>query len=939
MAETRYEIGVLNYHCSTYESAIDFLNNFNKHKSGQPICVFYGSEDTEWRVLFAVGSSETDGTKYNILGEVDADDINEKIQWFSFDDEGNIKTDGNTLRLVHDLTGDDDLNGLMSNNENVLFVGEGGGIGCIYHNGTLFSSPYIEDKILKEDLTIGETTYEAGSTLTSIIQDILEKINPGNVRVDWDNIENKPAQVEDAFDCDSFMKKDENLSDLANKREATQNLLSGLDGIANNTVLKFENGVIKWGSTIIGWYDEDGNLKPGSGVKFVNISREEYNQLTTPPETTLYFVHNGSGTAEEYELYIGGHSLRTNSYHIAEAGETPEDVKKRYALTDSEGSVCGDYIDIPKDKFISHAELRTVTEPDVPYEGANVGDEYIDLEIMNCAEHIYIPLGDIDAPQADWNEGNSDSGAFIKNKPTKLSEFINDGNGDSPSNPFITADVLSKSIICNTSVPSLDISDMVVPKDAKTITVESTSRRIMTNIFNGDGSYQRNGNNPGLNIPSRRMVEYNGYIYWVGGENNINIYRTPTTGTQSKTIWKTLDSTKFTSTFSIVWISGYLVVAGNASHLAFISLSTGEITYTQLNETDTKYYWVGLDAVDQNTWAISTGWGNYNTLAVMTSDGLKQITPLKIHGFKFIDDVLWITHQGGFGIGTYNFGLSKLDLNDLESGFVNVLDFGTNSNYANTYTIGKFPINFFIEDMRNALYIVSHSGYLQISKDGGDTWNVYKLSTYGTYPVTKLMTRSDGRAYYCYEPSNYSCALREITGLNGDTFTTTQVWSVGATQNYVFPVPVQNGISFNYLYKEYMGQNRYTDTALYYYDFDYYSKYKSILDQNGSYSSNKYIIIENLITSGYTYYTVLCKVISAYSSAFSLELYSGPNEILIIVDSPTWPRNNGNVGFYSAKKNQYAGVEWSFDLYNGEAEAISERTLLATDEEIDEICQ
>ena len=95
-------------------------------------------------------------------------------------------------------------------------------------------------------------------------------------------------------------------------------------------------------------------------------------------------------------------------------------------MTDSEGSVCGDYIDIPKDKFISHAELRTVTEPDVPYEGANVDDEYIDLEIMNCAEHIYIPLGDIDAPQADWSEDNSDSGAFIKNKPA-----IKAGQGES----------------------------------------------------------------------------------------------------------------------------------------------------------------------------------------------------------------------------------------------------------------------------------------------------------------------------------------------------------------------------------------------------------------------------------------------------------------------------------------------------------------------------
>ena len=77
--------------------------------------------------------------------------------------------------------------------------------------------------------------------------------------------------------------------------------------------------------------------------------------------------------------------------------------------------------------------MRTVTEPDVPYEGANVGDEYIDLEIMNCAEHIYIPLGDIDAPQADWNEGNSDSGAFIKNKPT-----IKAGQGE---NSIIEGDI------------------------------------------------------------------------------------------------------------------------------------------------------------------------------------------------------------------------------------------------------------------------------------------------------------------------------------------------------------------------------------------------------------------------------------------------------------------------------------------------------------------
>lgn len=1497
MAETRYEIGLLNYHCDTYESAIDFLNNWGKHKPGQPVCVFYGSEDTAWRVLFAVGSSETDGNKYNILGEVSADDLNEKIQWFSLDEEGNIKTDGNTLRLVHNLNEEDDIETLASNNENVLFVKTGDGIGCIYHNGILYASPYIDDKVLKEDLTHGETTYPAGTSLTAILTDILEKIGTGNIKVSWDNIENIPANVEDAFNCDAFMKKDNNLSDVGDKKLATENLLGGLDGINNNTVLKFENGVIKWGGAIVGWYDKSGGLLPGTEVKFTNITREEYEGLTTPDTSTLYFVYSGSGVGTTYELFIGPHSLKTNAYFIEEASEKPEDVEKRYVLKDSAGVQSGVAIDIPKDKFVTHAELKTVVEPNVPYEGAKVGDEYIDLEIMNCQDHIYIPIGDLDIPQSDWNENDPTSPAHILNRthwaeepteeevivaeytggsdvnlhlneplvagkvytvissgypddqynytmeipasyydsgdyfeiPLRYGNFqsaegidvirlngptgenanivikytkttqeihsisqeyiqnplvdwnqsdptgagyiknrthyddegyddvigktltfnnngylieanssnhnyyfdpqfepkegevyifniedyylelppltksvdsdsriilstgggafwgggsfyyskpgINDGssnykqayciasgnpaylagkhfrllrkkvdatkpldkkyipagasdwaqndptrqgyvenrthyeditneeyavfegtftvNGSSWSIPeehitdyklwendnvgynlfvleidgirygrastyisntvaygggnalfdptenygdvnfgsfsfgtsgsgfssyfyfyasgtninpatqepifdpnvthtykfygiksvknikeiegkylpvgstyvkhlydgnfsmasgtsydyiyfnldkeyglkdaiftvnflgteyklkfaniytytgdyhenlgdwygstqyiyfdpndgnayfyiyytsaytsgdgcnanlyisknrnttysghvtidveyvkvldgkYLSPDMLSKSIICNTSVPSLDISDMVIPKDAQTISVESTSRTLMTNIFNGDGSYQRNGNNPGLNIPSRRMVEYNGYIYWVGGENNINIYRTPTSGTQSKTIWKTLDSTKFTSTFSIVWISGYLVVAGNASHLAFISLSTGEITYTQLNETNTKYYWAGLDVVDQNTWAISTGYGNYNTLAVMTSDGLKQITPLKIYGFKFIDNVLWITHQGGFGIGTYNYGLSKLDLNNLEQGFVNVLNFSTTDIYGNIYTIGKFPINFFIEEMRNALYIVSWKGYIHISKDGGETWSRYSLGTSNSQTVTKLATRSDGTAYI-FTTSSYNITMYKLTGLNGTSFTKKEMSYQSATQNYSFPVPVQNGISFNYLYKEYMGQNRYSDTALYYYDFNYYSKYTSILNQNGSYDSNKYIIIENLNTSGYTYYTVLCKVKYADTSSFSLELYSGPNEILLIVDSPTWQRNNGNVGFYSAKKNQYTGTEWSFDIYNGEAEAISERTLLATDEEIDEICQ
>lgn len=56
----------------------------------------------------------------------------------------------------------------------------------------------------------------------------------------------------------------------------------------------------------------------------------------------------------------------------------------------------GDKINIPKDMVVEAAELKTVEQADVPYEGAEVGDKYIDLTIANKAQnHIYIPVNDL----------------------------------------------------------------------------------------------------------------------------------------------------------------------------------------------------------------------------------------------------------------------------------------------------------------------------------------------------------------------------------------------------------------------------------------------------------------------------------------------------------------------------------------------------------------
>lgn len=52
-------------------------------------------------------------------------------------------------------------------------------------------------------------------------------------------------------------------------------------------------------------------------------------------------------------------------------------------------------INIPRDLFIKAASVETVVTPDVPYEGAAVGDKYIDIEVQNQQAHLYVPCNSL----------------------------------------------------------------------------------------------------------------------------------------------------------------------------------------------------------------------------------------------------------------------------------------------------------------------------------------------------------------------------------------------------------------------------------------------------------------------------------------------------------------------------------------------------------------
>lgn len=89
---------------------------------------------------------------------------------------------------------------------------------------------------------------------------------------------------------------------------------------------------------------------------------------------------------------------------IVDYGLTKQDTAETgylatYQLT-KDGTPTGDKINIPKDLLVKSAAVKDVTEADQPYEGAVVGDKYIDF-VINSVEgdanesHVYLAVKDL----------------------------------------------------------------------------------------------------------------------------------------------------------------------------------------------------------------------------------------------------------------------------------------------------------------------------------------------------------------------------------------------------------------------------------------------------------------------------------------------------------------------------------------------------------------
>ena len=82
-------------------------------------------------------------------------------------------------------------------------------------------------------------------------------------------------------------------------------------------------------------------------------------------------------------------------YTIEKLNQAETGYASSYVLKKDDVQV-GSTINIPKDMVVSSGEVKTVTTANVPYQGAQVGDKYIDLTIANSSsQHIYIPVKDL----------------------------------------------------------------------------------------------------------------------------------------------------------------------------------------------------------------------------------------------------------------------------------------------------------------------------------------------------------------------------------------------------------------------------------------------------------------------------------------------------------------------------------------------------------------
>ena len=101
----------------------------------------------------------------------------------------------------------------------------------------------------------------------------------------------------------------------------------------------------------------------------------------------------------EYATKAELQAIQIPEYSIVKQGTAESGYLSTYYLTKG-GEQVGEKINIPKDFLVNSADILEVEEENQPYDGAQVGDLYIDFVIISkgaddTATHIYLPVNEL----------------------------------------------------------------------------------------------------------------------------------------------------------------------------------------------------------------------------------------------------------------------------------------------------------------------------------------------------------------------------------------------------------------------------------------------------------------------------------------------------------------------------------------------------------------
>lgn len=196
----------------------------------------------------------------------------------------------------------------------------------------------------------------------------------------------------------------------------------------------------------------------------VSISQNEGN--------ALILVDDGLFVPAQKEVDIPEYSM--------EEQETPEDgfvaTYKLKKTVNGESTYVGDSINIPKDKVLQSATMKTVETADNPYEGAQVGDKYIDMAFNDENQsHIYIPMGDIGgdvSAEIKIDSANANGLSYSDDSGLSLSLASAENNGAMSSEMFTAVDDLMKLDIATKDDVKTIISETVGIPNAEQFVID-----------------------------------------------------------------------------------------------------------------------------------------------------------------------------------------------------------------------------------------------------------------------------------------------------------------------------------------------------------------------------------------------------------------------------------------------------------------------------------